>query len=179
MPEDNNTNTQEQRWEIKRSPAALDLKIKFFSIVYAIVAIIAISLLVIPFDLLDFNFILWGMIILFLVLVFYLLSLWYLKVEWKHTRYYISSHGLSITSGVGVFNEEVFRLESIISAKVSQGYMGNHFGYGDIVVDIPKLQDKSEVILRDVERPAMVLEDFREQIRMAIEKGGATSNMVV
>ena len=168
-----------ENWEIKRSPIALDLKIKFFSISYLLVAIFAISLLLLPFDFLDANFDLWGAIIILIIIALYALSLWYLKISWKHTHYSITEHGITISGGVGNFREEVYRLESVISARVRQGYLGNHFGYGDIVIDIPKLQGQPDVVLRDIEQPAVILQTFREKLQLAAEGAGTDTAMIM
>lgn len=168
-----------QEWEIKRSPIALNLKIKFFSIAYVLIAIFAILILLLPFNFLDYNFTLWGTVIIFITIIMYAASLWFLKISWKHTHYSITEHGIAVSHGVGKFGEEVYRLESIISARVKQSYLGNHFGYGDIIIDIPKLQNQPDVILHDVEQPGVVLQTFREKLQIASETNGSNTSMIM
>ena len=166
-------------WEIKRSPVALNLKIKFFSIAYVVVATFAILILLLPFNFLDYNFTLWGTLIILITILMYAASLWFLKISWKHTHYSITEHGITISHGVGKFGEEVYRLESVISARVHQGYLGNHFGYGDIIIDIPKLQNQPDVIMRDVDQPGVILQTFREKLQLASEAAGSDTAMIM
>lgn len=174
------TGIEGEEWEIQKSPIALNLKIKFFSITYVFIAIVAIIILLIPFNFLDANFSIWATIIIFITVILFVLSLWYLKADWQRTRYAITDHGVTICHGVGFFKEEVYRLESIVSARVRQGYIGNHFGYGDVVLDIPKLQSQPDVVLRSIDHPAEVLQTFRDKIQYASEgSSGSGAAMIM
>lgn len=167
-----------EHYDIKRSQKALNIKINMFIVGFVILDIICLIILLIPFNFLDDNFTFWGVIFILTSVILLLLSILYIKLAWRNTKYAITEKGITIKNGVGFLNEEAFRLESIISVRVRQGYLGHHFGYGDVVIDIPKLPGEPDVILHDIDKPATILRLLREQLRITSKSGGSGAAML-
>lgn len=94
---------------------------------------------------------------------------------WKAIRYEIGEEALVIHAGAGMFGsvQNLYRYESIISIRMVQGYWGKKFGFGDIYLTIPKIDN--EVILRDIENPQQQILDLQTSIA---KRGGGTQSLI-
>jgi membrane protein YdbS with pleckstrin-like domain len=96
-------------------------------------------------------------------------------LRWQSKQYLIDDNSIRITKSTGLLSSGtvVYRFESIISVRVSQGWLAKRYGYGTVHFTIPKL-DKEEAIA-DVSSPDGLI--ARIQSRLA-EKGAATQTLI-
>lgn len=101
------------------------------------------------------------------------LKLW---VDWSIKRYEIGEDALSLhTKARGwATAQTVYRYESIISVRMTQGMLAKKFGYGDIEVSIPKLDEP--IIMNDIEDPINQMQEI--QNRMKASNNGTTSALI-
>lgn len=87
-----------------------------------------------------------------------------LWLDWHAKRYEIGKDTLIIHSKAGKFgkSQAVYRYESIISVRMTQGLLGKKFGYGDVWLTIPKL-DK-EVVMNDIDHPSEQLAEIQGRL---------------
>lgn len=100
------------------------------------------------------------------------LKLWF---AWNIKRYEIAKDALIVHAKAGKFgtSQTVYRYESIISIRMTQGFLGKRFGYGDVRLTIPKLD--GEVVMNDIENPLVQLAEVQKRIG---EKTTAHSSLV-
>lgn len=100
------------------------------------------------------------------------LKLW---SDWRIKRYEIAKDALVVHAKAGKWgsSQTIYRYESIISIRMTQGFLGKRFGYGDVRLTIPKLD--GEVIMNDIEDPLTQLEEVQKRIG---EKTSAHSSLV-
>ncbi len=119
-----------------------------------------------------------GLLLLISVLVIFFgwaaqsLSSWN---NWKNLRYEVDGESIAVYKKKGMFGrtKTVYRYESIISVRMSQGYFGKKYNYGDIYLTIPKL-DK-EVVLKDIDNPDEPL----SHVQKAVSTKSAASQALV
>ncbi len=101
-----------------------------------------------------------------LLWIFSSLKLWF---DWKAKRYEISPDSLIVHAKAGRLGsaQTLYRYESIVSVRMTQGFLGKQFGYGDIRVTIANIDH--EVVMNDIENPTTQLRDI--QRRMAERSG--------
>ncbi len=89
------------------------------------------------------------------------LKLW---TDWNVKRYEIAKDALIIHAKAGRWgsSQTIYRYESIISLKMTQGFLGKRYGYGDVHITIPKLE--GDVIMNDIERPLEQLQEVQKRI---------------
>lgn len=99
----------------------------------------------------------------------------FMWLDWKSRSYHVGENGITVNDGIGRFgaSKEIFRYESIISLRSTQGFWGKRFNYGDIRIAIPKL-DK-EVVLKGILNPSDVLSKIQSQIN---ERGANTHALI-
>lgn len=114
-------------------------------------------------------------IVLLFLWIFAAFRLWY---TWKVKRYEIGRDALIVHAKAGKFgtSQTIYRYESIISIRMTQGFLGKQFGYGDIRVTIPKIE--REVVLNDIERPMEQLEYMRRRMGGRIDNVSATAALI-
>jgi len=109
-----------------------------------------------------------GRVLKILIWVFFIggwgfssLKLWF---DWNVKRYEIAKDALIIHAKAGRWgtSQTIYRYESIISLKMTQGFLGKQFGYGDVHITIPKLE--GDVIMNDIERPLEQLQEVQKRI---------------
>jgi hypothetical protein len=100
------------------------------------------------------------------------LRLW---ASWRIKRYEVAKDALIVHAKAGKWgsSQTIYRYESIISLRMTQGFLGKRFGYGDVRLTIPKLD--GEVVMNDIEDPLVQLEEVQKRIG---EKTTAHSNLV-
>ena len=101
------------------------------------------------------------------------LKLWF---DWKAKRYEISPDALIVHAKAGGFGtaQTLYRYESIVSVRMTQGFLGKQFGYGDIRVTIANIDH--EIVMNDIENPVGQLRDL--QRRMTERSGAGTAAYV-
>jgi hypothetical protein len=94
---------------------------------------------------------------------------------WRIKRYEVAKDALIVHAKAGKWgsSQTIYRYESIISLRMTQGFLGKRFGYGDVRLTIPKLD--GEVVMNDIEDPLVQLEEVQKRIG---EKTTAHSSLV-
>ena len=89
------------------------------------------------------------------------LRMWF---SWKAKRYEINKDAIIVYASAGKWgsSQTLYRYESIISLRMTQGFWGKRFGYGDVRITIPKIDQ--EVILYDIEEPAKQLAELQARL---------------
>lgn len=154
----------EQPMLIKRSPKGLQVQIITIGIVALLLAVLATWLIAKLFTLSSHDgFVVkvaaWG---LFACAWFIgATKLWF---NWHIKRYEIGKDALIIHAKAGKLgkSQSVYRYESIISVRMTQGLLGKQFGYGDVLLTIPKLD--REVIMNDIDHPVEQLAEVQKRM---------------
>lgn len=107
------------------------------------------------------------------VLVAWILASLKLWFDWRVKRYEIGPNDLVVHTKAGWFGsvQNIYRYESVISIRMTQGFLGKSFGYGDIRLSIPKLPD--EVVLNDIEDPIHQLAELQHRMGAQATYGAA------
>ena len=89
------------------------------------------------------------------------LKLWF---NWRVKRYEIGADTIIVHAKLGTFgsSQTVYRYESIISIRMTQGFLGKQFGYGDIRITMPKLD--RELVMNDIDDPPGQLQEIRRRM---------------
>ncbi len=89
------------------------------------------------------------------------LKLW---MDWNVKRYEIAKDAFIVHAKAGRWgaSQTIYRYESIISLKMTQGFLGKRYGYGDVHITIPKLD--GEVIMNDIDHPLEQLQEVQKRI---------------
>lgn len=84
--------------------------------------------------------------------------------DWRVKRYEIGDDTIIVHAKAGAFGsaQTVYRYESVISIRMTQGFLGKQFNYGDIRLTIPKLD--RELVMNDIEDPAGQLREIRRRM---------------
>lgn len=113
-------------------------------------------------------------VVLFLGWVYTALKL---KMKWDKIRYEISPDAIILYEKAGKFggSKTIYRYESIISVRMTQDYLGKKYGYGNVHINIPKL-DK-EIVLKDVDHPNEQLAALQANIKTR-DNAAATQSLI-
>jgi len=89
------------------------------------------------------------------------LKLWF---DWKMKRYEITKDSLIVHAKAGKMgsSQTIYRYESIISLRMTQGFLGKRYGYGDVHLTIPKIE--GEVVMNDIENPLIQLAEIQKHM---------------
>ena len=89
------------------------------------------------------------------------LKLW---SDWNIKKYEITDEAFIVHAKAGKWgsSQTIYRYESIISIKMTQGFWGKRNNYGDVRITIPKL-DK-DVVMNDIENPLEQLAEVQKRI---------------
>ncbi len=92
------------------------------------------------------------------ILLLWLFGSLVLYIKWRVNRYEIGDDAILVHAKAGKFGkaQTLYRYESISSIRMTQGYFGKRFGYGDIRLMIPK-HDR-DVVLTDIQNPVRQME---------------------
>ncbi len=168
----------EERVLLKRSPRGLEAQLGISALVTLLICLLAVWLFGRLFHWTESGG--WRLqaltcIVLFLLWVFAALRLWY---SWKIKRYEIGRDALIVHAKAGKLGtaQTIYRYESIISIRMTQGFLGKQFGYGDIRVTIPKLEH--EVVMNDIEHPVEQLEEIQRRMGGRIDNVSATAALI-
>ena len=95
--------------------------------------------------------------------------------RWQANTYELRSEGIVVNTGFGNFSrkQKLYLYESIISVSFNQDYFGKKYGYGNVHVTIPKLEQK--LILEDIERPDQTMPALKMHIK---DRDGASKVLV-
>jgi membrane protein YdbS with pleckstrin-like domain len=87
-----------------------------------------------------------------------------LWLNWNNKKYEITEDAFIVHGKAGNFgkSQAIYRYESILSVKMTQGFLGKKYNYGDVRLTIPKL-DK-DVIMNDIENPMEQLAMVQKRI---------------
>lgn len=101
------------------------------------------------------------------------LKLWF---DWNFKRYEIAADALIVHAKAGSWgsSQTIYRYESIISVRMTQGFFGKRYGYGDVYITIPKIQNS--IVLNDVEDPLNQMMEIQK--RLNERNNGATHALV-
>lgn len=138
----------------------------------ATVATATLSLLLIRFFMHAVSSVEWytGIITFVVVAAIGYVALQIYNKKWDKVKYKLTHDSILIVSANGLtgVSRQVFLYESIISAHMTQGYLGKKYGYGDIVLVIPKLD--GEVKLKDLSVPKTQLEELQSQLKHRVTR---------
>lgn len=151
--------------ELPRNPQAFKLLLLFVGFATTIVGLIA-AFIVGSFFHFTLGHYAFSRILTFLIIVFiaaFALMIGY--YEWKSISYKLSPEGIIVSKSSGLFGKKrkVYLYESIISASYTQHYFGTKYGYGDIHIEIPKLE--KQLVLKDVYDPSQYLPRIQAHMR--------------
>ena len=95
--------------------------------------------------------------------------------SWKSMEYEADGQSIRLTMPNGMFksSKTVYRYESILSIRMTQGLFGKKYRYGNIYFAIPKLE--KEVALKGIENPSVQL----ELIQSKLHKKGADTQVLI
>lgn len=85
-------------------------------------------------------------------------------MTWSNQRVVVGEDAVKVQQKRkwGSRTSTVYRYESIISAELRQSYFGAKYGYGDIILTIPKLE--KDIILGNIELPTKSMEFIQHKI---------------
>lgn len=111
----------------------------------------------------------WSGFLTFLIILFmigFAAMIYYIK--WQSIEYLLGPEAILVTTSVGAVGkkQKVYLYESIISASFNQNIFGRKYGYGDMHITIPKLDQK--LILKDVDRPGAQLPFLQDRIKQKV-----------
>lgn len=100
------------------------------------------------------------------------LELW---LDWSIKRYEIANEALIVHARAGRWGtaQTIYRYESIISIRMTQGLLGKQFGYGDIHVSIPKIDH--DIVMNDIDHPVEQVAEIQKRIG---EHGSSTTSLI-
>jgi hypothetical protein len=100
------------------------------------------------------------------------LKLW---LDWKVKLYEITKDALIVHAKAGKWgsSQTIYRYESIISIRMSQGFWGKRYNFGDVFITIPKI-DK-EVVMNDIQDPLEQLTEVQQRMN---ERGAGAQALV-
>lgn len=134
--------------------------------VTAFVGLTASVLLVMIFRLTSLSGVVTQLLMWALLLMTLGLAVVYTKKAW-HKEYYEVTDDAVIVHLNSAFkantSQTIYRYDSIVSIRLTQGVMGRQYGYGNIYLTIPKIDN--EVVLKDIKQPVKQLSDIREHMQ--------------
>lgn len=154
----------EQPTLIKRSAKGLEVQVVAIGVAAVGSALLATWLLARLFALTSSSGVLTIVIVWLVFIGAWALGTAKLWFNWQVKRYEIGKDALIVHSKAGKFgkSQAIYRYESIISMRMTQGLLGKRFGYGDVLLSIPKL-DK-EVVMSDIDHPAEQLAEVQRRL---------------
>lgn len=101
------------------------------------------------------------------------LKLW---SAWKIKRYEVTPDAIIVHAKAGQWGstQTHYRYESIISIKMSQGYWGKKYNFGDVRMTIPKLDN--DVVMNDIENPMEQLAEIQKRMG---ERSSGSHNLII
>lgn len=95
--------------------------------------------------------------------------------DWKIKRYEITPDSIIVHAKAGQWGsaQTIYRYESIISVKMTQGFWGKKFNFGDVRLTIPKLD--GDVVMNDIENPIEQLSELQKRMG---ERSAGTHNLI-
>ncbi len=165
----------EEKTLLKRSSKGLKVQIIALGVAALLLAIITTWLTSILFS--------WtpnqGRLLITLIWIFFIggwsftaLKLW---MDWNVKRYEIAKDAFIVHAKAGKWgsSQTIYRYESIISLKMTQGILGKRYGFGDVHITIPKLD--GEVVMNDIDHP---LEQLKEVQRRIGERSSGSGTLI-
>lgn len=154
----------EEKTILKRSSKGLQVQIIALGVVSLLLAVFTTWLTSILFS--------WtpnqGRVLIALIWILFIgawgfsaLKLW---KDWSIKRYEIAKDALIVHAKAGKWgsSQTIYRYESIISLKMTQGFLGKRYDFGDVHISIPKLD--GEVIMNDIDHPLEQLQEVQKRI---------------
>jgi hypothetical protein len=87
-----------------------------------------------------------------------------LYMDWNIKKYEISSEAFIVHGRAGKWgrSKAIYRYDSIISMKMTQGFWGRKYNYGDVRLTVPRL-DK-DLIMHDINNPIDQLQEVQKRV---------------
>ena len=97
-------------------------------------------------------------------------------LSWKAQFYEIGPESLVVHVKAGMWGsaQTMYRYESFISTRMVQGFWGKRFGFGDVYISIPKMENG--VILRDIADPTVQLSGIQKKMEERSAGAGSLIN---
>lgn len=101
--------------------------------------------------------------------------LWF---DWNAKRYQISPDALIVHAKAGKLGkaQTLYRYESFVSIRMTQGFLGERYGYGDVRITIPKLEN--ELVLNDIDNPNEQLSELQKRMNERAGQSGTTAALI-
>lgn len=153
-----------QRILLKRSKFSVNIQIIVSGILAILLVIVAIYLLGVLFGWTPNEGRIVKAVVSMVIIVGWIVSSLKLWLNWNSKKYEITKDAFIVhgKSGKWGSSQAIYRYESIISIKMTQGFWGKKYNYGDVHLNIPKL-DK-ELVMYDIERPIEQLQEVQKRI---------------
>ena len=126
-----------------------------------------------------FNFFVDSIIMFIFLGIILILLIIFMQRSWAKEKYYIRG-GLLIVSTknplTGSTNEDVYRLDTVITASVTQTAFGKKDNFGDILITIPKLNGNDVLTLKDIVSPRDEILKLHSSLDSGDKSGLAITN---
>lgn len=99
--------------------------------------------------------------------------------SWDKLSYFLRGNMLVVAQKnpwTGAVDENIYRLDTVVSARVKQGVLGKRNGFGDIILTVPKLEGSGTLVLKDIEHPRETVIKINEIVDKAGTSGFSVSS---
>lgn len=94
--------------------------------------------------------------------LFAMLTVW---VSFNRSKYTLTDEAIVVSRKGIIKHNTTYRFTNVNSISVKQGIMGSHYGYGDVKINMDRLESNVEVVLRNVVDPEAVKRMVSDQVR--------------
>lgn len=156
--------------ELQRSERAFRIESRWILGSAIAVALIAALLMRILVDMAFGAYLLSGLFTFLTVMGIAWIAILIRNKKWRDTRYLLGPDAIIVTRPNGIMGvtQDVYLYESILSISFQQDYFGKKYGYGDIDISIPKLNQT--LVLRSVVEPAQQLPHIKAQLNRKADR---------
>lgn len=154
----------EQKTLLKRSSKGLKVQIISLGVAALLLALLATWLLSVVFSITPFQGTTLKIITWVVFIGGWAITATRMWMDWNVKRYEIAQDAFIVHAKAGRWgtSQTIYRYESIISLRMTQGFLGKRYGYGDVHIKIPKLDD--EVVMNDIDHPLEQLNEVQRRI---------------
>lgn len=156
------------RIPLQRNPKGMHLQMIGIGIGFAIVFGLLIRLIRLPFQLLGSDFLTNTFALVFLYVVICAIGYLVMSSNFSNTKYFLQSNNVLVIAQkkavLRSYSEDVIRLDTVLASGVSQSFLGRKFGYGDITLTIPKLNDTKSIVIKSIDKPVDQLTRIQEAV---------------
>lgn len=154
----------EQKTLLKRSSKGLQVQVLTLGIMALVLSLLATWLLGVLFSVTPFQGTLLKIAVWIVLVGGWAITSIKMWTDWSVKRYEIAQDAFIVHAKAGRWgrSQTIYRYESIISLRMTQGFLGKRYGYGDVHIKIPKLDD--DVVMNDIDHPLEQLAEVQRRI---------------